>query len=129
MEIKIEQICPRCMESTPRTEKDGATTCLRCGFVYVKSATDAKVRFSPRTSNQVRPAELPPVTQQPILHIDGTPDSGYVMRILRAYRENCNSMWATSTDGSECDNPLLQMMNEMQVKRAELLDEAIKKLA
>jgi len=30
--------------------------------------------------------KLPELTQQPILHIDGTPDEDYPLRILRAYR-------------------------------------------
>ena len=67
------------------------------------------------------------LTQQPVLFIDGTPDDEYVMRILRAYRDNCNSKWATATDGS-CDNPMFQLMNEHQDQRAKVLDEAIKKM-
>ncbi|MCK5019552.1 MAG: hypothetical protein KAS32_21005 [Candidatus Peribacteraceae bacterium] len=72
--------------------------------------------------------ELPALTQQPILHVDGTPDGGYVLRILRAYRESCNCRWADTTDGSETENPLLKMMNEHCEQRAELLDKAIDRL-
>lgn len=71
--------------------------------------------------------KLPKLTQQSILYLDATPDNEYPLRILRAYRENCNSMWATSTDGA-CDNPLFTMMNEHQRQRAEILDRAIDKL-
>ena len=68
--------------------------------------------------------EFPEMTQQSIIHIDATPDDGYVLRILQAYRENCNSKWATSTNG-ECDNPIFDLMNKHQDQRAELLDKAI----
>jgi len=43
--------------------------------------------------------KLPDITQQPIEHVDGTPDNLYPLRILRAYRENCNCMWSESTNG------------------------------
>ena len=61
---------------------------------------------------------------EPIHHVDATPDKQYPLRILRAYRENCNSKIATSSDGS-CDNPLFQYMNECSEERAKILDEAI----
>ena len=70
--------------------------------------------------------KLPSVTQQPILHIDGTPDKGYVLRILRAYRGDCNCRWADTTEGTGIENPILKLMNEDCEKRAKLLDEAIK---
>ena len=65
--------------------------------------------------------------KQAIMYIDATPEKNYVLRILMAYRENCNIKWCTGTDGT-CDNPLYQKMNEDQEKRAKLLDEAILKL-
>lgn len=65
------------------------------------------------------------ITQQEILLVDGTPDEGYVLRILRAYRENCNCRWAESTEGKDPDSPLFKLMNEHQEQRAKLLDEAI----
>jgi hypothetical protein len=71
--------------------------------------------------------KLPEITKQPIIYVDSTPDSGYVLRILKAYRDNCDCKWATSCDG-ECDNLLLKTMNEHQDQRAKLLDEAIDKL-
>jgi len=61
--------------------------------------------------------------QEPILCVDGTPDAGYVLRILRAYRENCNCKWAY--DGEE---EMLRIMNEACDARAKLLDEAIARL-
>lgn len=72
--------------------------------------------------------KLPKMTKkQEVLHIDATPDEHYVLRILQAYRMNCDTRFATGTDGT-CDNPLFQMMNEHQEQRAKLLDEAIAKL-
>lgn len=65
------------------------------------------------------------LTQQPMLYIDGTPDDGYALRILRAYREECNCRWTDTTEGTETENPMLKMMNENCAQRAELLDKAI----
>ena len=69
--------------------------------------------------------KLPELTQQPVLYIDGTPDAGYVLRILRAYREGCNCRWADTTEGTDTENPLFKMMNEHCEQRAALLDKAI----
>lgn len=68
--------------------------------------------------------ELPEITQQPIIHIDGTPNEDYVLRILRAYRQNCDCRWVVISG----ESPLIDFMNECQDKRAKLLDEAIKVL-
>jgi len=73
--------------------------------------------------------KLPELTQQPILHIDGTPDEDYPLRILRAYRQECDCKWAENTDDSEPTNPLLIMMNKHCEQRAEILDRAIEKLS
>lgn len=72
--------------------------------------------------------KLPDLTQQPILYIDGTPNEDYPLRILRAYRQNCNCMWSETTTGGEPQNPLLQLMNEHNRQRAEILDRAIRLL-
>lgn len=63
---------------------------------------------------------IPEVTQQVIIHIDATPDDEYVLRILRAYRANCNCKWAGSGPSL-----LVDFMNDCTDKRAKLLDEAI----
>ena len=68
--------------------------------------------------------KLPPLTQQPVLNIDGTPDEGYPLRILRAYRENCNCRWTTDTEGN-CENIVFHQMNEDNRERAAILDRAI----
>ena len=66
---------------------------------------------------------LPDVTQQPIIHVDATPDAEYALRILKAYRENCNCKWA-----SDPENALIKFMNETNDERARILDKAIKTL-
>jgi hypothetical protein len=66
----------------------------------------------------------PPLTQEPVHHVDGTPNKYYPIRILKAYRENCNAKWATDTCGG-CDNPLFDLMNTHNDKRAAILDRAI----
>ena len=69
-------------------------------------------------------SKLPDLTQQPVQFIDATPDEEYPLRILRAYRENCNCKWSSDTE-----NALIKAMNEMNDKRAEILDRAIERLA
>ena len=64
--------------------------------------------------------KLPDITQQPINHIDGTPDKGYVLRILKSYRMNCDCRWVSSKP-----NEIIDFMNTCQDERAKLLDEAI----
>lgn len=71
---------------------------------------------------------LPDVTQQPVMHVDGTPDEGYPLRILGAYRANCDCLWTDNTAGDKPLDPLCRTMNELQRKRAEVLDRAIAKL-
>ena len=62
------------------------------------------------------------MTQEPIIHVDCTPDDEYPLRILRAYRERCNVRWeATGSVSSEvCD-----LINEHCEQRAIILDKAI----
>jgi len=73
-------------------------------------------------------SELPPINGETILHINGTPDKDYPLRILQAYRQNCDCKWADNTGKNEPTNSLFKMMNEQNDKRAMLLDKAITKL-
>ena len=71
-------------------------------------------------------SELPDMTQDPLLHVDITPNAELPLRILRAYRVNCDVRWTSNTDGSdEGLNPVYKAMNEHCAQRAEILDEAI----
>ncbi len=63
---------------------------------------------------------LPKTTQEPIIHVDATPDEDYPLRILRAYRKNCNRKWVADPPSA-----LIDMMNEHCDKRAVILDKAI----
>lgn len=65
------------------------------------------------------------VTQEPIIHVDATPDDEYPLRILRAYRENCNVRW--QVDGN-IDSRVYDMMNKHCEQRAVILGRAIKVL-
>ena len=58
------------------------------------------------------------------LHIDGTP-KGYALRILKCYREYCNTRWIVSGPTKK-ENIIYDLMNEHQVERAKELDKAIK---
>jgi len=72
--------------------------------------------------------KIPRLTRQPLLYVDGTPDDDYPLRILQAYRQECDCKWTDTSDGTDTENPLLKMMNAHCEQRAEILDEAIKKL-
>lgn len=71
---------------------------------------------------------VPKVTRQPIVYVDATPDEDFPLRILQAYRDNCDVLWADNTGSEETTHPLLVAMNECQHKRAEILERAIAKL-
>ncbi len=66
---------------------------------------------------------LPKTTQESIIQLDGTPNEGYPLRILEAYRENCNCRHVSSYKSL-----LIDQMNADCEKRAVLLDKAIAKL-
>lgn len=72
--------------------------------------------------------KIPKLTRQPIKYVDATPDNNYPLRILEAYRQDCDCRWAEDTDGGKVKNPLLKQMNADCEKRAEILDKAIQKL-
>lgn len=65
--------------------------------------------------------DLPKVTQEPLIHIDMTPGSDLPIRILEAYRANCNCKWEAIPESEFVD-----FMNKLQDERAEILDKAIK---
>ena len=58
-------------------------------------------------------------------HIDGTPDGNYALRILRAYRQACNTKWIIEGENVEKLRALYDAMNEHQDLRAKELDKAI----
>ena len=65
------------------------------------------------------------LTQGYLKFVDATPDEGYPLRILRAYREDCDCMFSDNTVGEEPTSPLLKLMNEHNRQRAVILDKAI----
>lgn len=67
-------------------------------------------------------SKFPLVTQESILHVDSIPDNGYPLRILQAYRENCNVRWEVN---GEIDSKICDTMNECCKQRAIILDKAI----
>lgn len=70
--------------------------------------------------------DLPELTQKPILRVDATPDAEYPLRILRAYRGDCDCLWSTGSAGVE--EGIYKQMNEDQRQRAVILDNAIELL-
>lgn len=65
------------------------------------------------------------VNEVAIKNVDATPDGGYALRILQAYRQECDARWADATSGEPPTNLLLIAMNDAQDKRAAELDRAI----
>lgn len=55
-----------------------------------------------------------------VKHIDATPDDGYPLRILRAYRASCDMRFHANPPLA-----LVDKLNDLQERRAEILDTAI----
>lgn len=75
--------------------------------------------------------DLPPIRNEinPLdVHIDGTPDGNYAVRILEYYRLRCNEKWIV-TGVPENKRLIYDAMNDTQDKRAVELDKAIVKLS
>jgi len=60
--------------------------------------------------------------------VDATPDGNYALRILQAYRGDCNIRWSDTSLGLKTTDPLCVELNKLQDERAKELDEAIDKL-
>ena len=65
--------------------------------------------------------------REEILYVDATPDEGYPIRILEAYRQRCDYKWSMSSDEIK-ENELMKSMNDAQDLRAEILERALAKL-
>ena len=65
------------------------------------------------------------LTQQPIEHVDATPDNDYPLRILKAYRKNCDCKWSRNAGNVDVDDSLIETMNRFNDERAKILDKAI----
>ena len=61
--------------------------------------------------------------------VDATPDGNYALRILQAYRGDCNTEWSDNTAGLNISNPMIVELNKLQRERAKELDIAIKLLS
>jgi hypothetical protein len=60
------------------------------------------------------------------MHIDGTPDGKYALRILLAYRRRCDGKWIVEGKFAETGaKQIYDAMNEHQDLRAVELDKAI----
>jgi hypothetical protein len=69
---------------------------------------------------------FPPMTQAPLEFVDMTPSLDLPLRILRAYRENCDCRWDVSGELATGNARLIyDAMNEHQATRARILDQAI----
>ena len=62
-----------------------------------------------------------------IQYVDMTPDEDLPLRILRAYRHDCDMRWDTAGLGP-AQTLIYEVMNDSQGLRAEILDRAIAKL-
>ena len=68
------------------------------------------------------------LTKQERIFVDATPDGNYALRILQAYRNDCDIEWSDNTAGLKISNPMLVELNRLQKERANELDKAMKKL-
>ena len=57
--------------------------------------------------------------------IDANPDGGYALRILKAYREDCECHMTDNTEGKPPTNLLCIEMNRVNEERKAELDRAI----
>jgi hypothetical protein len=73
------------------------------------------------------PISLPPMTQQPILQVDMTPDVFLPRRILEAYAENCRCKWEVN-GLSEEECRVWEMMNQHQKERLAIIEKALRRL-
>lgn len=62
----------------------------------------------------------------PKTHVNATPDDELPIRLLQAYRDDCDILW--STDGDGVNKTLAEIMNKSQQERAVILDKALEKL-
>jgi hypothetical protein len=69
-------------------------------------------------------SSLPVMSVQPLLCVDMTPNKDFVLRILEAYRKNCDCRWE-----SDSSNVLYQLMNKHNDMRKKFLDKAIARLS
>lgn len=67
----------------------------------------------------------PTVTREPIIHVDCTPNSGYPLRILKAYRENTKVLWELTGDFPEQTRIIYEEINKASKLRGKILDIAI----
>lgn len=71
--------------------------------------------------------DLPEISHREVISqqfIDSTPDGGYALRILRAFRRRCDCHWIISGVHEEAA-ALWEQMNRDQEKRVAELDQAI----
>jgi hypothetical protein len=69
-------------------------------------------------------------TRKAFKYVDATPDENYPLRILQAYRDDCDVLWSSTSlfEDVEENNPVMDALNNMQKARAKILDKAIAKL-
>ena len=93
------------------------------GCAPLRIMVDKPVRINTRRPERMLGGDL---NKQPLIHVNATPDNEYSLRILTAFRENCNCRYSSSTDGNEDGlTPFLKEMNKLQEERAKILDKAI----
>lgn len=70
--------------------------------------------------------EVPPLTQEPVMFVDATPNAEYPLRVLRAARMNANARYELTGEWDAASRLIHETMNEGCKKRAVLLDKAIR---
>ena len=74
------------------------------------------------SSNEVT-NKYPDINKKEKLFVDATPDDELAIRILTAYLNDATNCWWS--DGKNDEDWLVKYMNELQIKRAQILKKAI----
>lgn len=99
-----------------KVAKEGGFICCR------KDNLCLSCRLSLFVCDKLEP--LPKTTQQPMLHVDGTPDDTYPLRILEAYLYDARTEWVVEGLSDEATT-IYDIMNEHQRQRVIILEKAI----
>jgi hypothetical protein len=80
------------------------------------------------TTDDIKCVPVGDVPKEMLIHVDATPDDGYVLRILRAHLARQRGYRMEVRGGNKGLHQLADFLNEAAEKRATLLEKAIAKL-
>jgi len=117
MKAKVRELLKDCHPTY--TEKDGTVSV--CALVDENLVIDKLTTALSQAQAEARGEDR---KYKEKMFIDATPDGDYALRLLRAYRDDCDLTWA-DTSGKKSKNLLIVEMNRLQKLRAKELNKAI----